>query len=97
MALNQMWCPCLDADIQETAKSCTQCLAVKNVPTVTPLKPWTWLSKPWERVHVDFVGPFQGSTLFIVVDTHSKWPEVYPMKSITAGETIKVFAKDFYI
>ncbi len=35
--------------------------------------------------------------LFIVVDAHSKWPEVYPMKSITAGETIKVFAKDFYI
>ena len=95
IARSDMWWPGLDADIQETAKSCTECLAVKNVLTVTPLQPWTWPSKPWERVHVDFAGPFQGTMLLIVVDAHSKWPEVYPMKSTTAGETIEVLRKTF--
>ena len=39
-------------------------------------------SSPWKRIHVDFAGPFLGSYFMVVVDAHSKWLEVYPMKSI---------------
>ena len=33
----------------------------------------------YDRVHVDFLGPFHGKTYFIVVDAYSKWPEVFEM------------------
>ncbi|GFU12133.1 uncharacterized protein K02A2.6 [Trichonephila clavipes] len=35
---------------------------------------------PWERIHVDFAGPIFEHTFFLIVDAHSKWLEVYPMK-----------------
>ncbi len=63
-----MWWSGLDADI---AKSCQACLSVKHAPAVAPLQPWTWPSKPWERIHVDFAGPFQGTMLFVLVDASS--------------------------
>jgi hypothetical protein len=30
---------------------------------------------------VDFAGPFVGTSFLVVVDTHSKWPEVFEMMS----------------
>ena len=44
--------------------------------SVAPLHLWVWPAKPWQRIHVDFAGPFIGKMFFIIVDTHSKWLEV---------------------
>ena len=41
----------------------------------------------WERIHVDFAGPFLGRMFMVIVDAHSKWPEVIEMKSTTAERT----------
>lgn len=38
---------------------------------------WPSTTKPWERIHVDFAGPFWGSLWMIVVDTHSKFPLIF--------------------
>ena len=40
-----------------------------------PLNPWKWPSRPWARLHLDFAGPFQGKTILVVIDAHSKWIE----------------------
>ena len=33
-----------------------------------------WPKMPWQRIHIDFAGPFMGKMfLIIVVDSHSKW------------------------
>ena len=53
------------------------CQSVKRPPAMA----WAWPEKPWQRVHLDFAGPFQGS---MAVDAHSKWPEVYSMSSTSA-------------
>ena len=45
------------------------------------LHPWIWPAKPWQRIHIDFAGPFMEKMFFIVVDAHSKWPEVILMTS----------------
>jgi len=45
--------------------------------------------RPWQRIHIDFAGPMNGHSYLIVVDAHSKWPEVIEMKSTTATATIK--------
>lgn len=88
LARSYVWWPGLDSDIEGLVMSCSQCQTVKSAPPKAPLHPWVWPSRPWERIHVDFAGPFQGRSFFIVVDTHSKWPEVIPMSSTTASATV---------
>ena len=53
-------------------------------------------SKPWERIHIDFCGPFRNHMYLIVVDAYSKWPEVIRMSSSTStSETTKVLLSLF--
>ena len=60
-----------------------------------PLHPWVWPDTPWKRVHVDFAGPFQREMFFIIIDAHSKWPEVITMSSTTSGYTIEALRSVF--
>ena len=40
--------------------------------------------EPWQRIYIDFAGPFKNKMWLIVVDAHSKWPEVLEMLSTSA-------------
>ena len=71
-------------------KTCAACKADKNAPAKAPLHPWAWPTSPWQRFHVDFTGPFTGRMFLLVVDAHSKWPEIHIMPSTTASKTISV-------
>ena len=95
LARSYLWWPGLDKELEDCAKSCVACQAVKSAPAKAPLHPWLWPAKPWQRVHVDFAGPFLGKTFLIVVDAHSKWPEVMEMTSTTALKTIMELRKLF--
>ena len=88
IARSYVWWPKLDNDIESLTKSCSHCQSVRNSPPVAPLHPWNWPIKPWQRIHVDFAGPFQQCMFLLVVDSHSKWPEVIEMKSTTTAATV---------
>ncbi len=90
LARSHIWWPGLDRDIEQLVRACIACQSVKQPPAVAPLHPWIWPARPWERIHVDFAGPFLGTSFLIVVDAHSKWPEVIEMSSTTAAKTIQV-------
>ena len=75
--------------ILQLVHSCTHCQANQATLQAAPLHPWLWPSRPWQRIHVDFAGPFQGRTFLVVVDVHSNWPEVITMSSTTASATIR--------
>ena len=90
VARSYIWWPGLDKAIENLAKSCASCQAVKHSPAVAPLQPWVWPDQPWKRVHLDFAGPFQGAMFLVAVDAHSKWPEVHIMRETTAAKTINV-------
>ena len=62
---------------------------MQNNPKNAPLHPWEWPARPWQRVHIDFAGPFLGTMFLIVVDAYSKWPEVVPMTTTSATKTIE--------
>ena len=95
VARSFMWWPGLDKRIESLAKACIMCEAVKaSLPSV-PLQPWVWPSKLWQRVHLDFAGPFQGSMILIAVDAFSKWPEVRVMSSTTVQVTLDVLREWF--
>ncbi|CAM4589861.1 unnamed protein product [Lepidochelys kempii] len=74
------WWPGLDSAIEEKARDCMSCQGVRNAPQWAPLHPWGWPENPWQRIHVDFAGPLEGSMFLVVVDSHSKWPEVSIMQ-----------------
>ena len=66
--------PGLDGDIEGKTKACLGCQRVQSLPATTPLHPWSWPTEPWERIHIDFLGPLRGSMRLVVIDAHSKWP-----------------------
>ena len=94
-ARSYVWWPGLDQAIERVVKACSQCQVVKNTAPVAPLHPWIWPAQPWQRVHIDFAGPFMGKSFLLVVDAHFKWSEVWEMKSITAAKTIEVLRQLF--
>ena len=95
VARSYMWWPGLDKSIENKAGSCSQCQAVRHQPPVAPLHPWCGPEKLWQCIHVDFVGPFQGTMFLVTVDVHSKWPEVSMVSSITVSKTMGVLRQMF--
>ena len=95
LARSHFWWPDLDKNIEESSKACLACQSTKNLPAKAPLHPWTWSSIPWERIEVDFAGPFLGKMFLVVVDAHFKWPEVIVMASTMATRTITALRELF--
>jgi transposase InsO family protein len=95
LARSHAWWPGIDHDIELLAKSCVGCQAVKSATQAAPIHPWEWPSRPWERIHIDFAGPFLNSMFLVIVDAYSKWPEVIPMKTTTSSQTVDVLRSVF--
>lgn len=79
----------IDKDIEQMCKSCKSCANNQNQRNNTKPHPWENPKGPWERIHIDFAGPMNGKTYLIIIDSFSKWPEVYNMKTITSTATIE--------
>lgn len=88
LARIHVWWPGMNPDIEKMVQACEACQAVRNRPPPVVLHAWPWPSGPWERIHVDYAGPFMGTMFFVVVDAYSKWLEVLPMTSTTAERTL---------
>ena len=87
LARGLVWWPGIDQQIEETVKRCEQCQQSRPMPTVSPLQPWSWPTRPWTRLHIDFAGPKEGMMFLVIIDAHSKWMEVILMKSATTLTT----------
>ncbi|GFV39197.1 uncharacterized protein K02A2.6 [Trichonephila clavipes] len=85
----------IDNDIEEAAKNCVDCARYKADPSKSKVHYWEYPSMPWERIHVDFAGPIFEHTFFLIVDAHSKWLEVYPMKETTTKKNIECLRDSF--
>ena len=59
IARSYFWWPGMDQEIEKLAKACVKCATVKSAPAVDPMHPWVWPDTPWQRIHVDFAGPFR--------------------------------------
>ncbi|XP_031422660.1 uncharacterized protein K02A2.6-like [Clupea harengus] len=95
LARSYFWWPGLDGHIEDRVKSCGSCQSVRNTPQLAPLHPWDWPEEAWQRIHIDFAGPFEERMLLVAIDAHSKWPEVAIMRSTTAQKTIEKLAEMF--
>ena len=89
LARTVMWWPNIDSQIEEMVKGCNECQLTRAAPAVAPLNPLPWPSKPWSRIHIDYMGPFLNHMFLVIIDAGSKWIEVFPVQSSTAKVTIQ--------
>ena len=80
--------------MEQLAGACFECLQKRPDPSPV-LHPWDWPEQPWKRVHIDFAGPFLNHMFLVVIDAHSKWPEVVQMASTTSAATIRALDSIF--
>ncbi len=66
LARSFVWLPGIDQQIEQFAMHCSGCQHVQKMPKPAPLHPWEWPALPWQRIHVDFAGPFMGTTFLVV-------------------------------
>ena len=88
LARGYVWWPNLDSDIESVAHSCEACKINQRMPPASVPHPWVKPSGPWERVHLDFCGPFFNAMWLVVICAYSKWIEVIRMSSTKSGPVI---------
>lgn len=88
LARSFVYWPGLDQQIENLVRKCHRCNLVAKSPRKAQNISWPTPSGPWNRVHIDYAGPYEGQNFLILVDAFSKWPEVIPMKSTTASHTV---------
>jgi RNase H-like domain found in reverse transcriptase/Reverse transcriptase (RNA-dependent DNA polymerase)/Integrase zinc binding domain/Integrase core domain len=86
----------IDADIEKLVKSCKPCCLIqKNPGKQQPVHLWDYPKQPWERVHIDYAGPFMERNFFILVDAHTKWPEIVTTRSTDSTASINILRSIF--
>nr|CAI5821218.1 unnamed protein product [Callosobruchus analis] len=95
LARSYCWWPRIDTDIERIVSNCYQCNKIKNNTTKVETHIWEKSKIPFERVHADFAGPFNGGYYFILVDSFTKWPEIHFAKDTSSETTIEICRKIF--
>ena len=95
LARSYVWWPGVDQDIEDAVRHCQVCQVNQSKPAAATAHPWEFPTKPWERLHIDHAGPMNGNTFLVLVDSHSKWPEVERVPSTDAKTTCAVLRKLF--
>ncbi|XP_053692552.1 uncharacterized protein K02A2.6-like [Sabethes cyaneus] len=69
---SHVYWPGVDQDVQNFVSSCSACASVAKSPPKTLLSSWPQTSHPWQRLHVDYAGPFEGQYFMVIVDSYRK-------------------------
>ena len=80
-----MWWPGITKDIEHTVRQCSAC-QLQLSPPVAPLHPWSWLTRLWAHLHLDYSGPVEG---MMILDAHSKWIEAICIRNPTSFDVIE--------
>ncbi|XP_043466332.1 uncharacterized protein K02A2.6-like [Leptopilina heterotoma] len=83
MARAYFWWPLLDKEIKKIALQCHACQLERPDPQKAKLKLFEEATFPFERIHIDFLGPIAKKMFLIVTDAFTKWPEVFSMNNTT--------------
>jgi hypothetical protein len=89
--------PGINEEIENFVKSCENCNMYSDEPIKVPLKSWEPAETAWQRVHIDFAGPFMGITYLVIVDAYSKFPFIKIMNKTTSEKTIEALDDIFSI
>ena len=93
LACAHMWWPNLDKQIESVSDSCKPCAEMAKDPAKSSHHRWEFPERPWQRLHIDYAGPFLDYMWLIIVDAHSKWPIVIPTKTLL----LKILLRCYWI
>jgi len=85
----RVYWPSIDEDIKELAGNCLHCIEIRLTPRRVLVHSWVVPKEPWEKIHIDYAGPFMNNLFLLVVDEYSMWLEVFILNSSSALNTIK--------
>lgn len=92
----QYYWPRMDRDTRIYVARCETCLASKpcNTNQTAPMGKFRSSSRPWEMIHLDFIGPLPRSKngfcyILVVIDYFSKFVHIHPVRSATSAAIIK--------
>ncbi|XP_017875587.1 uncharacterized protein K02A2.6-like [Ceratina calcarata] len=95
LARGHCWWPNINSEIEHLVRNCTNCLVNQHRPPGVEKHIWEPPAGPFERVHIDYAGPFRDRYFLILVDAYTKWPEVHITRGMTCKETITVCKRIF--
>uniref|UniRef100_A0A914WGN0 RNA-directed DNA polymerase n=1 Tax=Plectus sambesii TaxID=2011161 RepID=A0A914WGN0_9BILA len=90
-----VWWPKMDKYIEDIIQRCHTCALV--APKLqSDFQPWPEPDLPWQRVHIDFAGPFWGEKWLLIIDAKTKFTFAEAMGTeTTAQNTIQVLERIF--
>ena len=86
----------IDTDIENYVKRCNPCQLSQARPLKSSIHHWDISAMPWHRIHLGYKGPVQGKMFLVVIDSYSKWMEIFPTNSTTSAVTIH-FLKSLFV
>lgn len=89
MLRGKVWWPGIDQAVENQIRSCIPCISMSDSKPAPMQFTDMPMSQPWEKVHIDFCGPFpSGDNILGIIDASSRWPEIHITRS-TTSETVK--------
>ena len=70
--------------IDKRVKKCESCQKHQSAL----VHPWERKNNPWVRLHIDYLGPLMGKMFLVIVESYSKWVEVFPISNSISQTTI---------
>lgn len=86
----------LDKDIERLVKRCEACAKVRHDPPKVEVHPWYLPEENWERVHIDYAGPFENHYFLMCVDAKSKWAEVRMLRNAPSSTSTIVLLQNIF-
>ena len=88
-ARSYFWWPSIDKDIEILSKNCEQCIQNRPEQPKVNIKPWPTTEYPYQRVHIDILGPIENKMFLIILDSFSKWVEAFQLQNLTSKTVIE--------
>lgn len=86
----------MDALVEKEIGQCLSCQATTKKKTQQPLNIMLIPEEVWEKVNVDYLGPFpNGQYIFVAIDQRSRFPEVEFTNSTSARKLINTLDRIF--
>ncbi len=97
LARSFVWWPGIDRQLEELTRNCPVCRETCKEPAETKDGAWPTPPPPLHRLHIDYAWPVHGHYLMVIVDSTSRWSEIYTTKSTTSQATIALLQPLFAI
>ena len=75
-------------DIEKRVKTFESCQKHQLVSASAPVHQCERRNNLWVKLPIDYSGPFMGKMLLVIVDSYSKWVEIFPVSNSTCRTII---------